>query len=59
MVISRKQMILDLISPFPKKCVYKDPSQRKAWGSFDYSMILPDYSRESSWRVYFLRGKEN
>ena len=58
MVISRKQMILDLTAPFPKMSFYKYPSQREAWGSFYYSIILPDYSQESSWRVFFLRGKE-
>ena len=52
-------MVLDLIAHFPKKYVYKDPSQREAWGSFDYSMILPGYSQESSWRAFFPRGKSN
>ena len=44
MVISSKQMILDLTAPFSKKPVYKNPIQREAWGSFDDSKILPDYS---------------
>ena len=59
MAISRKQMILDLTTHFPKNSVYKDPNQREAWGSFDYSMILGDYSQESSWREFFPRGKAN
>ena len=59
MVISRKQMILDLTAPFLEKSVYKDPCQREARGSFDYSIILLDYSQESSWRAFFPRGKEN
>ena len=50
-------MILDLTSPFPKNLVYKDPIQREAWGSFDYSLMVPDYSQESSWRALFTRGK--
>ena len=50
-------MNLDLTAPFPEKYVYKSPSQREAWGSLDYSIILPDYSQESSWRNFFLRGK--
>ena len=52
-------MILDLTAPFPKKYVYKDQSQRESWGSLDYSMILLDYSQESSWRASFPGGKEN
>jgi len=52
-------MILDLTAPFPKKSVYKYPSQREDWGYFDYSIILPDYAQESSWRTFFKRGKEN
>ena len=52
-------MILDLTAPFPEKSLYKDPSQREAWGSFDFSMILPDYSQESYWKAFFPRGKEN
>ena len=59
MVISRKQMILDLNVPFPKTFVYKYPSQRVAWRYFDYSIILPGYSQESSWRAFFPKGKEN
>ena len=59
MVISRKQMILDLTAHFLEKFVYKDPNQREDWGSFDYSIILPYYSQESSWRAFFPRGKEN
>ena len=51
-------MILDLNAPFPKSSSYKDPRKREAWGYFDYSMILPDYSQESSWRAFFPRGKE-
>ena len=50
-------MILDLTTPFPKKYVYKNPSQREAWGSFDYSIILLDDIQDSSWRTFFLRGK--
>ena len=57
MVISRKQMILDFTAPFHENSVYKDPSQREAWGSFYYSIILPDYSQQSSWRTFFLREK--
>ena len=52
-------MILDLTAPFPDRYVYKDPSQGEAWGSFDYSIILPAYSQEISWRAFFLRGKAN
>ena len=59
MVISRKQMIIDLIAYFLEKSIYKDPSQREAWGYFDYSMILPYYSQENSWSAFFPRGKEN
>ena len=58
MVISRKQMILDLTVPFPKIFVYKDPIQREDWGYFDYSMILLDYSQESSWRTFFPNRKK-
>ena len=50
-------MILDLTIPFLEKSSYKDPIQREAWGSFDYSLIVPDYSQESSWRALFTRGK--
>ena len=57
MVILRNQMILDLTAPFLEKSVYRNTSQREAWGSFDYSIILPNYSQESSWRAFFLRGK--
>ena len=57
MSISRNQMILDLTAPFPKKSVYKNPSQREAWGSLADSIILPDDIQESSWRTFFLRGK--
>ena len=52
-------MILDLTAPFSKMSFYKDPSQREAWGSSYYSIILPDYSQEISWREFFSRGKEN
>ena len=57
MIISRKQLTLDLTAPFPEKSIYKDPRQREAWGYFDYSTILPDYFQESLWRTFFLRGK--
>ena len=57
MVVSRNQMILDLTTPFLEKYVYKNPSQREAWGSFDYSKIPLDYSQEISWRTFFLSGK--
>ena len=50
-------MILDLTTPLTKKFAYKYPRQREAWGSFDYSIIPPDYSQETSWRTFFLRGK--
>ena len=50
-------MILDLIAPLTEKYSYKKPSQREAWGPLCYSIILPDYSQESSWRTFFLRGK--
>ena len=56
-VKSRNQMILDLTAPLIEKSSYKDPSQREAWGSFDYSIILPHDIEESSWRTFFLRGK--
>ena len=59
MVISRKQMILDSTTPFHEKSIYKNPSKRETWGSFDYFMILRDYFEESSWRVFFPREKEN
>ena len=52
-------MILDLTTPFHKMSFCKDPSQREAWEYFDYSIILPDCSQESSWRECFPRGKEN
>ena len=40
-------MIIDLTAPFPEKSVYKNPSQRDAWGSFDDSKIIPNlFSRE-------------
>ena len=57
MVISRNQMIIDLTAPFPEKYVYKNPSQREAWGSLDYSIILLDDIQESSWRTFFQREK--
>ena len=57
MSISRNQLILDLTAPFPEKSVYKYPSQGEAWGSFDYSIILLDYSQEIFWRAFVLRGK--
>ena len=50
-------MTLDLTAPFPEKYVYKNPSQREAWGSLDYSIILLDDIQESSWRTFFLKGK--
>ena len=50
-------MILDLTAPLTKNSTYKNPSQREAWGYFCYSIILSDYSQESSWRTFFLRGK--
>ena len=61
-VISRNKMILDLTAPFPQKSVYKDPSQREAWGwsfyiSLEDSIILHDNIQERSWRIFFLRGK--
>ena len=51
-------MILGLTAPLSEKSSYKIPSQREAWGSFCCSIILPDYSQESSWRRLFLRGKK-
>ena len=51
-------MILDLIAPLTEKYSYKNPSEREAWGYFCYSIILPDYSQENSWRTFFLRGKK-
>ena len=51
-------MILDLTAPLTENSAYKNPIQREAWGSFHYSIILPDYSQESSWRTFFLRGKK-
>ena len=61
-VISRNQMILDLTTPFPKNHIYKDSSQREAWGlpihlSLKNSIIIPDNIQEISWRIFFLRGK--
>ena len=59
-VKSRNQMILDLTSPLTENSSYKNPSQKEAWGSSIFlgeSIILPDYSQESSWRPFFLRGK--
>ena len=50
-------MILDLTTPLTEKSTYKNPRQREAWGPFYYSIIVPDYSQESSWRTFFLRGK--
>ena len=50
-------MILDLTAPLPEKFVYKNPGQREAWGYFDDSIILPNYSQESYWRAFFQRGK--
>ena len=50
-------MILDLTAPLTKKYAYKNPSQREAWGSFYCSIILHIYSQESSWRIFFLKGK--
>ena len=52
-------MILDLTAPLIENSAYKNPSQREAWGYFDYSMIPPDYSQESSWIAFFPKGKEN
>ena len=59
MVKSRNQMILDLTAPLTEKYVYKVPIQREARGSLPSFgvLILPDYSQESSWRTFFLRGK--
>ena len=57
MVISINEMILDLTTPLIENSSYKNPSQREAWGYIYYSTILPDYSEESSWRTFFLRGK--
>ena len=51
-------MILDLTTPLTEKYAYKNPSQIEAWGHFYYSIIVPDYSQESSWRTFFLRGKK-
>ena len=50
-------MILDLTTSLTEKFTYKNPSLIETWGSFCYSIILPDYSQESSWRNLFLRGK--
>ena len=50
-------MILHLNSPLTENYAYKNPRQREAWGSLYYSIILPNYSQESSWRTFFLRGK--
>ena len=46
-------MIIDLTTPLTENSVYKDPSQREAWGSLPFFgiIILPDYSQESSWRT--------
>ena len=38
MVNSRNQIILDLTDPFLEKSVYKNPSQREAWGYLDDSI---------------------
>ena len=57
MLISRNQMILDLIAHFREKCVYKNASQREAWGYLDDSIILANDIQESSWRTFFLREK--
>ena len=51
-------MILDLTAPFPENSDYKDTTQREAWGSFENSRILPNYSQESSWRTFFLKRKK-
>ena len=51
-------MILYLTAPLTKKYAYKNPSQREAWGPFYYSIIVPDYSQECSWRTFFLREKK-
>ena len=61
MVKSRNQMILDLTALLTEKSAYKNQSQREAWGSsFGDSIILLDYSQESSWRTVFpKRKKEN
>ena len=50
-------MILDLTAPLTEKYSYINPSEREAWGYFCYSIILPDYSQESSWKTFFLGGK--
>ena len=55
-------MILDLTASFPKNSIYKYLSQREAWGlpiylSLENSIILHDNIQESSWSVFFLRGK--
>ena len=55
-------MILDFTAPFPKNSIYKDSSQREAWGlpiyvSLEDSIILPHNIQESSWRIFSLRGK--
>ena len=47
MVTSRNQMILDLISPIPENYVYKNTSQREAWGTIElFDNSTSRYSRE-------------
>ena len=49
-------MIICLTAPLSENYAYRNPTQREAWVTFHYSIILPDYSQESSWRTFLLRG---
>ena len=58
MAISRNQMILDLTAPFLEKSLYKNPSQREAWGSLDlFHNSTSRYSREFLENI-FRKNKE-
>ena len=50
-------MIIDFTTPFPKKYVYKNPTQREPWGSWMIPKILCDYSQESLGEHFFPKRK--
>ena len=53
-------MILDLISPIPENYVYKNTSQREAWGTIElFDNSTSRYSREFLENIFPKRKKEN
>ena len=52
-------MILDLFAHFPKKYVYKNTSQREAWGTIElFDNSTSRYSREFLENMFPKRKKE-